>query len=338
MNKKTFTKATAIIASAFLAATLAASGSATAATSASITKDTSNAVPGETAVTETLSLSNVDTTQAIACVKGTWSLAANGTGSIPGFVAGSGATLSGFSPSGASTAYNASGFTTTFTATNPPAAFSVAATGITNGTTPNTTYFTTFTTFSDTGCTTAVNTAVAGFVYTPSTVVSVDVEPTMTFTVAPRPTYCGLQTTPGGSFQYTTPADAAHVNLGRINISTVGQGAHNLTVATNAARGAAVYVRGDHASNNLRSPTATPFPDTNGPPIAGTSNFTYTVSNIHNGLNTTWKALSATNTEAAWSSSLGFVDQCIGFSAAASASVPAGTYQATVYYTAVPSF
>lgn len=167
--------------------------------------------------------------------------------------------------------------------------------------------------------------------------VGVSVDPTMSFTVAPRALQCGLQSAVDTVFKYIAPASASSIDLGNINSSTVAQGAHDLSVGANASGGVKVYVRGSQPSNNLRnSVTTTAFTD-GATPASGVASFSYT-TNDTNSLPGTWKALSLSGVQVASSLTQGFSGQCIGFSASAAPETPAGTYQAVVYYTAVPTY
>lgn len=168
-------------------------------------------------------------------------------------------------------------------------------------------------------------------------VVSLAVLPIMTFTVAPRVNQCGLQAAPGGVFRYTASASATSIDLGRIDANSVGQGAHDLSVGTNANSGAKVYLRGSQASNNLRSAAApTAFTD-GGVPTVGAANFSFTVDDPASTPGS-WKALSLADVQVGSSTSLGVSGQCVGFSVSAAATTPAGNYTAVVFYTAVPIF
>lgn len=224
---------------------------------------------------------------------------------------------------------------------------SIAITGVTNKTTAASVYFN-VELFSDTGCTALVDSGVGAFAVTENTVVSVTVDPSFTFTVANKNSACN------GEGNFVSGAGSANaVALGHIAVSSAASGAQTLTVAGNAGGGYAVYMRGTQASTNLRSSGAGAH---NWTDVAGTyaspaalgagERFGYTYhDNVATGTiaagpssanyvaldNTNRLILDSNNTASAG-------DGCVGYTAQTGTATPAGSYTATVIYTAVPVF
>lgn len=302
-------------------------------------------LPAKTANPWVINVDNTGTTTTIRCVKAVWSVNADGTGGVPtGFsstaathTTGSSNLVASWSGWAANVATNGTITLTNATgsATNGGTARHVDFANLTNGSVAGTTYYTSLSTYSDAACTQAnvVENGFAAFQYSQQATVGVIVDPTMAFTIAPRATQCSLQSASG----YITPASATTVDLGRLTAATLASGAHDLTVDTNANSGAFVTLRGAQTTNNLRSATAQPFVDSTATPTAGTATFGFTVNDATSTPGT-WKALSQTPVQVASSATQSITGDCVGFTAAASSVVPAGPYNAMVYYTAVPRY
>lgn len=211
--------------------------------------------------------------------------------------------------------------TLTFAAANPTAAGS---------------YFLKVQTFTNAGCTTGGDVGTGGVVITDNTVVSVVVDPTLTFSVVGRATVCNGQD--NGNFQ--TGSSGTAVSLGRINATSTGGGAQDLTLTTNASGGFTVYTRGTQATGvaDMRSGTNVIADVASaGNPTAGTAAFGYTASDVQ--ASNTFEPLTELNASVlAGVAGVQTDTGCVGFEAAASTSTPAGSYSATVVYTAVPTF
>lgn len=303
--------------------------------------------PGSLGGGDVVTVSGQNTSTAVRCLELKYNTKADGTGTVPVGLDTTSASIvldPGFSNYWSSYAGTTTDFATNgrlriskSTAEAPAVAATrtFTAAGFPNGTTPNVTYYAIFSTYTDAACTEAnvVNRGVAAYQYTPNATVGVLVDSTLAFTIAPRGTQCGLQSASG----YVIPASATSADLGRLTAGTLASGAHNMSVDTNAANGAVVLMRGGAADHNLRSGTSQPFIDSASSPVAGTATFSVSNSDT-NSTNTQWKALSQTNVQVASSTTLSLAGQCVGYTAAASSITPAGPYNATVIYTAVPRF
>ncbi len=170
------------------------------------------------------------------------------------------------------------------------------------------------------------------------------IDPTLTFTVGGRSSVCNGQS--ASNFQ--TGATATAVGLGHATASTIGGGAQDLTVATNAANGFNVYLRTTGTTPNaMRDGSGHAVADVSGTnaspgaaPVAGTPGFGYTSSDVSTAFTSnTWAKLTSTN-GAVLVGSAGTVSKsaCVGFEFAVAATTAAGVYSANVVYTAVPSF
>lgn len=198
--------------------------------------------------------------------------------------------------------------------------------------------------FSDDTCSTLVDEGVGQTAITENTIVSVTVDPSFTFTVANRSSACN------GESNFVTGAGSANaVALGRLAVSSNASGGQNLTVSGNSGGGYSVYVRGTQAANNLRSAghNWTDVAGTYAAPAAlgAGERFGYTwqdaeaAGTVANPGSAEFAALDGTNraimdADNTASSGTG----CISFDAQTGSATPAGSYTATVIYTAVPVF
>jgi hypothetical protein len=181
-----------------------------------------------------------------------------------------------------------------------------------------------------------------------SATVSVDVLPSLTFSVGPRASACNGATPTAG-----TTSGATAVNLGHINPLATAIAAQDLTVSTNAVGGFVVFVRSDGL---LRSPSSsiTDAPGTNAAPSSfpnvGTAGFGYTTSEnqLTSGAadrftnpGNRWAKLTTSNepvsvrpagTPAASDA------VCIGYQVGISDAIAAGEYNTSVAYTVIPTF
>jgi hypothetical protein len=180
---------------------------------------------------------------------------------------------------------------------------------------------------------------------TDNTVVSVTVDPSFSFTVANQASACN-----GESNFVTGAGTSTTVALGSMAVSANKSGGQLLTVSGNSGGGYSVYLRGTFATTNLRS-AGHNWVDgggTYGTPAAlgAGERFAYTYKdNVAAGSvtnpssanfialdnATTNKVMDADNTA---SSGTG----CVSYDAQTGASTPAGTYTATIIYTAVPVY
>lgn len=299
--------------------------------------------------THTLTVSNQDTATTVRCVTVTYSVNADGSGGTPtGFSASSAAFGGTFLPSWAGwTAANSAGVAKVTSAGATPAVGTgrtITLAGLVNGSVAGTTYYANFNTYSDAGCTAAVDRATTALVWTGSTNVSVQVEPTLGFTVAgSNAGSCN------GAPVTVTSSTGTSVPLGRVNVSTNAVGAQLLSVDNNSAGGYTIYAR----STGTMGPIAN-WGGTNGTPTAwtgtGTAGFGYSTDHALSGGSPTrfqldkWAGLTTSNDEVAYEAagpvssgtSAGRTKVC--YKVGVDAMVAAGSYSTTVIYTAVPVY
>jgi hypothetical protein len=206
------------------------------------------------------------------------------------------------------------------------------------------------TTFGDTLCTTPsqdLNTTTLATAITDNTTVSVTVDPSFTFTVGALGSACN------GESGFVSTGTATTVALGNLAVSSTKSGGQTLSVAGNAGGGYAVYLRGLSAQvpKPMRNGSyqwadqAATYPSAAALPATGTEAFGFTwKDNVSAGtvpaagagnfvkLDATNRAVMDSDNTA--SSGTG----CVSFAAQTGSSTPAGVYQATVIYTAVPVY
>lgn len=345
---KKYTKRLAPIGVAFALVT-AMTAPASAATLTSITVTPSNPTADANGVTYTVSASNWTVT-AVQCLRLTVDTAADfSSGSLPaGFSVsgnpGAGSLVTaGTWTGGPTTATNTVSWTSTggmtfdtgtknftFTADNPTAAATI---------------YIRVATFTNTGCTTGGDSGSGAAVITDNTVVSVIVDPSLTFTVANKNSSCNGET---GTYVDNSGGSATSLSLGRMSAGQTKASAQTLTLATNAAAGFTVTMRGTQATQNLRNGSHN-WVDVAGSyasPAAFGANerFGYTMADATSGsaisfTSNNFAALTSTDRQVmSGGAAVQAGSSCVSFQAAADSTTPAGTYTATVIYTAVPTF
>jgi hypothetical protein len=217
------------------------------------------------------------------------------------------------------------------------------------------TYFAILSTYTSNDCLTgAVDSTTIAFVKPIDTVISVVVDPTLSFTISNRATACNNQTPTSYVDNSTGGANTgpSSLPLGNLISGTSRGSAQNLNVATNAGNGFSVYVKGAQSTQNLRSGSHN-FTDVsgaygvNGNGAASFDSgeaFGYTAADATSGSTINFGSnqfVALTNTsQSVMRGGVGVMagSSCIGFQAGASNSTPAGVYTATVIYTVVPTF
>ena len=182
------------------------------------------------------------------------------------------------------------------------------------------------------------------FASTDNTTVSVTVDPSFTFTVANQSSACN------GESNFVSGAGmATTVALGHLAVSSNVSGGQALSVSGNTGNGFVVYVRGTQASQNLRS-AGHNWADVSGsyasPAVLGSGErFGYTYhdstssSSVTNPASANFAALTNATTNAVMGSTTSETGSaCVSYDAQTGASTPAGTYTATVIYTAIPTY
>lgn len=179
---------------------------------------------------------------------------------------------------------------------------------------------------------------------TVSTTVSVAVDPSFGFSVSGLASPCNGEAGFSGS-----AGSATSVALGHLAPSSSASGGQTLTVTSNAGGGFSVYIRGVQAANNLRSAGH------NWADVAGTyaapaapgsgERFGYTYkdatasTSVVNPASGTLTALTSSTTDKVMGSATTMSGTgCVSYFAQTAAATPAGSYRATIIYTAVPSY
>jgi hypothetical protein len=188
---------------------------------------------------------------------------------------------------------------------------------------------------------------VAPFAVVDGVNVLVTISPELTFTIANQPTACN-----GETAFVSAAGTPTTVDLGHLPAASSAAGGQALSITTNAAQGFSVYLRGVYATRNLRSivhnfddtagTAATPLPWSG----AGVEAFGYTSKDDSTGstaLNPaagTFVAVTGSGVgDAVMSTSTAQTGTgCVSFGIATSAGTPAGAYNATIIYTAAPTY
>lgn len=311
--------------------------------------------PSQTSISYTFDADNV-TTSTTRCIKMVFATTSTGTTAPTGFSSTS-AALSGSSdyiPTPGSWSVDASTNGTvliTLAGGETPASASdrtVILTGITNGSTAETTYFLQFSTFSNTNCSTGpIDSVVVAFVYTNGQVVSLSVDPSLTFLVD---AVSSSQSVNGATTTVVTTDGT--IPFGTVTTSANAIAAHDLTVSTNAAGGYTVYIRytaqptsGSNTIDNHSGTNASPTAFS----AAGTEAFGYTTNDATLGTGTVdrftssggnkWAAFTTGNLEVAYSATA-VANQTtrVGYQVGVSGSTEAGNYTTNVILTALPVY
>lgn len=174
---------------------------------------------------------------------------------------------------------------------------------------------------------------------------SIIIDPEFSFSVANAATACN-----GESGFVSAAGTSTAVALGGMVGSSSKTGGQTLAVTTNVGGGFAVYVRGTQTANNLQSANHN-FADTTGTYAspaawagAGTEAFGYTYADATVGSSApavppdSFIALNATPRQVAGSANALTGTSCVSFGVSTAANTSAGTYRATIVYTAVPAF
>jgi len=310
----------------------------------------SDSRPSETNVTYTSTFSNVSSTS-IQCITLDFNTAADGTGTVPTGMDTTSATLNSSStyitPANWTVDATTNGtvkltYTTGEAGTNG----TVILDGITNGSTADTGYFLRFNTYSDSSCTTQVDHSTVMFIYTNGQLVSLTVDPTLSFSIS---SVASGQSVNGATTNVATTTTT--VPFGTVTTSTDVVAAHDLSVTTNATNGYTVYTRytgpltnGSGATiDNVTGSNATPASFDTGEAFGYTTNdatlSASPVDRFTTGGGDKWAAFTTSNAEVAYASSA--VDNettRVGYQVGISGTTEAGTYTTTVVYTATPTY
>ena len=219
---------------------------------------------------------------------------------------------------------------------------------VTNGAAEGTTYYGIFTTYTDTGCTTpaaGVDSAIVAYVLKDGELVTLTIDPTLTFTCSP----VASGTVNGATI--TAASTAFGIDHGNSVTSGVnGVSAHDLNVATNAPGGYTVYVRhtGQLTNGSLDTIDNLTGGATNAVPTtftaAGVEGWGYTTedSTLAGGTadrftnpGNFWAPFGTTNEPVIDNTAapVGTETTRVGHQVGVASTTPAGTYQTTIIYT-----
>jgi hypothetical protein len=176
-----------------------------------------------------------------------------------------------------------------------------------------------------------------------TTTVTGTVDPAFMFSVANLGSPCNGESNFAGS-----AGAASSVTFGHLALSTNTSGGQALSVSSNAGGGFVVYLDGAQSSQNFRS-AGHNWGDVSGsyasPAVLGSGEvfgYTYhdstTSSSVTNPASANFIALTNINRGIMGSTSSETGSSCVSYDVQTSGATPAGTYSATVTYTAVPTF
>ncbi len=302
--------------------------------------------PGNT-TTYTFSGSGFTTGTSIRCIQLRFANNADGTGGAPTGLTTTGATLSSNTiATGTWTVGNAAGVVraTNTTGATPAASGTIVWGGIVNGSSAAATYYGLFDTYTNTDCSTGpVDSTVVAFVYKDGALVSLTVEPTLSFTIAA--VNSGQSVNSATTTLTTTPTAINFSN--DVTAAAKGVSAHNLTVATNAANGFTVNLRQTGGLTNGTYTIPSLAGATNAAPIAFSaagieawgyttedSSLAGTTANRFTSPANRWAGMSTTNELVMDSGSSGTQTTRVGHQIGISNTTPAGSYNTTLVYTA----
>lgn len=303
----------------------------------------------------TFSGSGWSTGQTIGCIEIDLGTTADGNGAPATSTAGSTLTSQSVTATGSWTIDNSQSASQKIRAVNATpvvpqsGARNIVFAGITNGATPNTSYYAVITTYTTNACTTPSDTVTVQFVYTNGQAATVNVDSSLTFSVA-GVTGNGSETVNGTTITSALATTASTIPFGTATAASNRVAAQDVTVGTNAGSGYTVYVRYLGAMGNGAGSTINDLlTHTNTTPgtfsAAGTEAFGYTTEDAT--LSGTaarftgnkWAAMTATNEEVIYNNaSAANSTTRIGYQVGIASNTPAGAYTGTVIYTATPVY
>jgi hypothetical protein len=320
--------------------------------------------PTQASVTYTFTGSNVDGAATIRCVKLIWATSSSNDVAPGGFSGASGsitatsstlinssasgwslAKSDGTSSSGQNNIYEYTNSTGVVPGTTTGATF--VAAGLTNPTLADTPYYLQMSTYTNVNCSTGlVDFATTEFINTNASLLSLTVDPTLSFTVngVNSSTSCASGTTTATTTGTTLP-------FGTITSGTPSFICQDLAAATNASGGFTIYMRntgapsnGIDSINDVSGSNASPgsFPS------PGTEAYGYSTTDASLGTGTAdrftnpsqqWAAATTSNAEVAYvAGPVGTTNFFIAHQADVALTTPSGTYTTTVIYTCTPVY
>ncbi len=343
--RKRVIQAVALVATAMMIFGNVASVSAATLTSASVELGDSRT---STTSTYTTTASGFTTGTSIGCIEVALNDQADGAGAIPAGITTTSSTLdsSTLITTGSWTVANGTNGTlsiTNATGETPAANGNVVWGAVTNGNTDQT-YYALLTTYTDASCTggNEVDTVTMAFAYKDGTLVSLTIEPTLTFVV--NAVASGQLVNSATTSILST---ATGIDFGTaVTTSANGIAAHDLAVTTNASGGYNVYLRHTGQLTNESSDVIANHTGTNAAPTsfpaAGTEAWGYTTedADLTQFTANTWAGFTTSNdlvmTNAAATAGTDTVR--VGQQVGIATDTPAGTYSTTMIYTLVATY
>lgn len=346
-------------------ATVLTAAPATAASLTSASVSLSDPRPSQTGVNYTFTGSSVSGASAIRCVMVIWATSSTGDTAPTGFSGASGsvnaasstlinssatgwslAKSDGTSSTGQNNIYkytNSSGVTPS---TTTGATFVLSS--ITNSSVQDVNYFFKLSTYGNTDCATSpIDASTVAFINTNSSLLSLTVDETLTFTVnaVASSTSCNGGTTTAASTATTIP-------FGNITSASNGFVCQDLAASTNATNGYTIFARYTAQPTNALSQTIADHTGTNAAPTtfsaAGTEAYGYTTSDASLGTGTAnrftnggqkYAAMTTSNAEIGYESApVNVSHYFIGHQVGISNTTLGGIYTTTIIYTCTPVF
>lgn len=302
-----------------------------------------------TTSTYTVDASGFTTGTPIACVNVVLAANADGTGSVTGLNTGSSTFDSSSLLSDANWAVN-NGTGGTLSITNASTTEAPSANGnivwgaVTNGSSDGTTYYALMTTYTDSSCTggNEVDTVTMAFVYKDGSLVSLTIEPTLTFAVN---AVAASQTVNGATTSVLSTATSIDHGTA-VTTSANGISAHDLVVTTNAASGYIVYLRDTGLLTNGSGDTIALASGDHTTPVAfsaaGTEGWGYTTDDTDypQFQSNKWAAFNTLDEEVMKNTAAtsGSETSRVGHQVGIATDTPAGTYTTTMIYTIVATY
>ena len=326
--------------------------SAHAASLSSASLSLSDPRPSETPVTYTFAATGFS--GSAQCIDLQVNTQADGGGSVPAGFDSTGATLDA-----SGTMITESNWTEVFgtngllrltygTGETPSDGGTLVFTGVDNGSSAGT-YYGLFTTYSD-NCSTALDTVVVAFAYTDGALVTLTIDPSLTFSVNAVSNGVSVN----GAANTTITSTGTSLDFGNaVTSSANGISAHRLDVTTNASGGYVVYIRHTADLQNVASDTITAHTGTNATPTAfpaaGTEAWGYTTedSSLTGGTadrftnpGNLWAGFTTTNQPVMDnpSASAGTDQVNVAHQVGIASTTEAGDYQTTIVYTIVATY
>lgn len=304
---------------------------------------------GQAGVTYTFNSSGFDSGTTISCIDLSLNTQANGGGSAVGtttsFTLGTSTAITDTSWT-EDTSTNGRMRATFATGETPSASGNIVFQNVTNGASEGVTYYGIFTSYTDDSCTpaNAVDTATVAYVLKDGELVTLTIDPTLTFTCSP------VASGSVNGVSITTASTAQGINFANsVTAAANGISAHDLNVATNAPGGYTVYIRHTGQLTNGASDTIANLAGaTNAVPTAfsaaGTEAWGYTTQDASLAGGTSdrftnpgnrWAAFTTANEPVIDNTSapVGTETTRVGHQVGVATTTPAGTYQTTIIYT-----